>query len=102
MSDADVDLQFKAIADQFIDLANQQVKNAHAENVGMALLYAASRFNAYVVASNAENLEKYESDVKTASDFFQGKYQEMLRENLDDYKKAYEPALKYSHLMDKK
>jgi hypothetical protein len=99
MSDEEFDQKFKKIADAFIDLANQQAKESNAENVGMAILYAASRFNAYVVASNAEDLEKYETDMKAATEFFQGKYQEMLQENLDDYKKVYQPSLKYSHLM---
>jgi len=99
MSEEEFDLKFKAIADAFIDLANQQAKDSHAENVGMAILFAASRFNAYVVASNAEDLEKYASDMKTATDFFVKKYQEMLQENLDEYKKVYQPSLKYSHLM---
>ncbi|MBL4712904.1 MAG: DUF3144 domain-containing protein [Gammaproteobacteria bacterium] len=99
MSDEEFDQKFKAIADTFIDLANQHAKEAHVENVSIALLYAASRFNAYVVANNAENLEKFESDRKSASDFFQEKYQEMLQENLDDYSKVYEPQPKYAHLM---
>ncbi len=99
MSEEDFDKEFKEMADAFIDMANQQAKDGPAENVGMAILYAASRFNAYVVAANAENLEKYESDISSATTFFQEKYQEMLQENLNDYKKVYEPALKYSHLM---
>ena len=102
MSEQDIDIQFRAIADSFIDLANQAAKNAHVENVGMAMLYAVSRFNAYVVASHADNLEKYESDVQPAMNFFMEKYQEMLQENFDDYKKVYDSVLKYPHLMKNK
>ena len=93
--------EFNKIADAFIDLANNQTEDAPAENVSMALLYAASRFNAYVVASNAGNLEQYESDMQSAGVFFQEKYQEMLQENLEDYKKIYEPPPKYPNLIIK-
>lgn len=102
MSDEQLEKQFKVIADKFIDLANKQAETEQVENVSMALLYAASRFNAYVVANNAEHLEKYETDCKTATKFFEGKYRDMLKENLNDYKSVYEPQLKYSHLMDGK
>ncbi len=83
-------LEFNKIADAFIDLANQQAEETHPENVSMAILYAASRFNAYIVASNAENLEQYETELQGATDFFNEKYQEMLLDNLEDYKKMYE------------
>ncbi len=102
MSEDKLEQQFKKIADEFIDLANKHAQKEHVENVSMALLYAASRFNSYVVANNAENLEKYEDDSKTATEFFEAKYSNMLKENLNDYKSVYEPQLKYSHLMDEK
>lgn len=101
MTEDETDQQFREFADGFIDLANKQAEQAPAENVGMALLYAASRFNAYVVALHADNLEQYEKDMPEAADYFKEQYANMLQENIEDYKKVYQPQLKYEHLMNK-
>lgn len=101
MTEDETDRQFREIADAFIDLANKQAEQAPAENVGMAMLYAASRFNAYVVALHADDLEKYEKDVPEAENYFKQQYGNMLQENIEDYKKVYQPQLKYEHLMKK-
>jgi len=99
--DSEIDQQFRDLADAFIDLANQKIKDVQPENVGLAMLYAVSRFNAHVVSINSEGLEEYEKNIDSAAKFFEEKYQGMLRENLDDYKKMFKPDLKYSHLMNK-
>lgn len=87
------------MADAFISLANEQMESNERETVGMALLYAASRFNAFVVASHADDLAKFDADRQKALDFFIGQYSNMLGENLDDHRKFFDDSLKYSHLM---
>ena len=82
----------------FIDRANELAEDNRPENVGMALLFAASRFNAHVVSQHAQTLEDYERDLPRARDFFKQQYQQMLDENFDDYKEAYS---KYAHLLKK-
>jgi len=99
MSDTDIDREFRAMVDAFVDLANDQGETAAHENVGMALLYAAARYNAYVVASHAPDLARYEADRGKATEFFGGEYRRMLDENLDDYRRVYDETLKYAHLM---
>jgi hypothetical protein len=42
-----------------------------------------------VVAQHANTLEDYEQDLPKARSFFRGQYQEMLDENLEDYKTTY-------------
>jgi hypothetical protein len=101
MSDEDLDKEFRRMADSFIDLANEHVNADDREIVSMALLYAAARFNAFVVASHAPDLSKYDADRDQAFEFFLGKYKEMLNENLDDYRKIYDESMKYVHLMKK-
>lgn len=93
LSEDDVDLVYRQMIDSFIDRANELAEQNSAENVGMALLFAASRFNAFVVSQHAENREGYEKDMQKAQEFFISQYQQMLTENLEDYKKVYE---KYS------
>lgn len=90
MTDEATEREFRRVADAFIDLANQHMTEVQKENVGMALLFAAARFNAFVVASHSATLDKYESDRAKAIEFFSSNYLDMLKENLDDYRRAYE------------
>lgn len=99
MSDEDIDKEFRKMADSFIDLANQHANADNREVVSMALLYAAARFNSFVVAAHAPDLKKFDADRRKALEFFLGKYKEMLDENLDDYRKMYDESVKYAHLM---
>lgn len=90
MTDEATEREFRRVADAFIDLANEQIESAPKENVGMALLFAASRFNAFVVASHCKTLDRYESDRQKAIEFFSKEYLRMLDENLEDYRRAFE------------
>lgn len=95
----DRDDEFRRIADALISVANQEMESIDRETVGMAFLYAASRFNAFVVASHADDLAKFDADRQKALDFFIGQYSTMLGENLDDHRKFFDDSLKYAHLM---
>lgn len=98
MHEKEIDTEYRSMVDSFIDLANKHCAAAARENVSMALLYAAARFNSFVVASHAPDIEKYESDRPTAMEFFSQEYQKMLAENLDDYKRIYDQG-PYAHLV---
>ncbi|MDH5354348.1 MAG: DUF3144 domain-containing protein [Gammaproteobacteria bacterium] len=89
IGDDEVDVRYRQMIDSFIDQANTLAETDSPENVGMALLFAASRFNAFVVSQHAESLSAYEKDLEKARSFFSSQYLEMLDENLDDYKKIY-------------
>lgn len=98
-TDDEIDAEFRKLADAFIDLANRECDNNHPENVGLALLFAASRFNAFVVSLHAPDAGKFEEDKARARQYFVEEYGRMLDENLDDYQKVYDKDLKYAHLM---
>ena len=72
LSDEKVNLQFREIADAFIDLANDQSNHFNRENVSLALLYAAARFNAFIVAGHADDATAYDRDRNSAFDYFTG------------------------------
>ena len=72
------------VVEAFINLANAQTENMSPGNVSSALLYAASRFNAFIVASNAEN---FSEEKEQSIQYFLGQYEKMLRDNMDDYEK---------------
>ena len=96
LSDEELDAIYRGMVDSFIDRANELAETNSAENVGMAMLYAASRFNAHVVSQHAETPQDYERDLPNAREFFCGEYQRMLDENLEDYKSIYS---KYANFM---
>ena len=99
IDDDELDAVYRHMVDLFVDRANELAEENSPENVGMALLYAASRFNAHVVSQHAESLEGYEQDLPKARDFFVSQYQQMLDENLEDYKQVYS---KYAQFLKKK
>ena len=89
MTDEELDEHFRALVDVFIDQANELVKSSSPENIGLAMLHAASRYNAFVVSSHAPSLAEYNRDYFKARDFFLNQYQEMLDQNMEDYRKVY-------------
>ncbi len=89
MNEEATEREFRRVADTFIDLANEHIEKAPRENVGMALLYAASRFNAFVVAAHCQTLDRFEEDREKAIEFFSTEYLRMLEENMDDYRQAF-------------
>lgn len=101
MNEEELNKEFRRVADAFIDLANKEAENFNPENVGMSLLYAASRYNAFVVAHHANNLEAYNADRKKAVEFFSREYERMLSENLDDYQRKFDESFKYQEFMKK-
>ncbi len=96
INEDEVDVIYRQMIDSFIDRANELADKNSPENVGMALLFAASRFNAFVVSQHAENREDYERDMEKAQKFFESQYKQMLNENLEDYKKVYEKYYEFT------
>lgn len=88
----EIDREFRAVVDKFIHLANEQIETVQREHVSLALLYAAARFNSFIVSTHAPGKEKFRADRKAAFKFFTGEYHRMLEENLDDYEKVYDQA----------
>ena len=72
------------IVESFIDLANEHSAKISPGGVSSALLYAASRFNAFIVATNAEN---FSEEKEQSIQYFLSQYEKMLRDNMDDYEK---------------
>ena len=79
------DKQFLDMADSFIALANELCDEADKGKVSAIFLYAAARFNTYIVASSASNGTEFESVQKNASKYFMDEYKKMLDEHMMDY-----------------
>lgn len=72
-------------ADSFIELANGYCEKDEMGKVSASLLYAAARFNAFVVAYSAKSVDEIRGDKQAAIKYFSGQYERMLEENLEDY-----------------
>ncbi|MFV2056816.1 MAG: DUF3144 domain-containing protein [Thiohalomonadales bacterium] len=86
MSNTDKDSEFYTMADAFIGLANQQCKNVDPGKVSATFLYAAARFNTYIVASNSNSAESFVQNKEKSFEYFLTEYRKMLEEHFLDYK----------------
>lgn len=70
-----------AMADKFIEIANEFTKVEPKERVGAAIMFAAARYNAFEASSKSNNLLKDKDD---ALSWYSAEYRRMLEANIDD------------------
>ncbi len=92
MPDQDSD-QFWKLADQFINLANDLYQQEQDGRVGYALMYAAARFNAFIVATSAGHRNALGDEKADATTYFTEQYRKMFSENIDDYEENFDHYL---------
>lgn len=85
MSNTHKDREFLDLADAFINLANQQCATIEKGKVSAAFLYAAARFNTYLVATSAPDVEQFKESQPGAQEYFLQEYKKMLVEHMGDY-----------------
>jgi len=90
MSDAQRDKQFWTLADSFIQLANTHLDEAKPSKVSASALFAAARFNAFVITAATESKEQLIAEKESAIAYFLDQYEKMLRENLDEHLARYD------------
>jgi thymidylate synthase ThyX len=90
MSDAQRDKQFWELADSFIQLANTHLNEAKPSKVSASALFAASRFNAFVITVSASSKEQLIAEKEAAIAYFLEQYETMLRENIDEHLARYD------------
>ena len=101
LSDEELDAQLREVADKVIDLANQQAQRFHKENVSQGMMYGTARFNAFVVASHADDVLAYDEDRDRAIEYFVAHYRDKLLSHLHHYRGSFDD-LKYTHLMSRR
>lgn len=94
-SEHDNDQQFWDLAEQFIELANQSLENTDPGKIGAAMLFAATRFNAFVVASSSVDRKEYIADMDDTMDYLSKQFRHMLGDNLRDFKENYKVYIKH-------
>ena len=90
MGDGQRDKPFYDMADAYIALANTQLSEAKPSQVSAAALFAASRFNAFVISASAGSKEQMVAEKEAAIAYFLDQYEKMLRENIDEHLARYD------------
>jgi len=85
MSDIPRDKEFYELADAHIALANTRMGKVKPAKVSATLLFAAARFNAFVISASAENKAQMLLDKESAIAYFMQEYEKNLRENIDEH-----------------
>jgi hypothetical protein len=88
MTDHD-ETRFWNMVDHFIQQANDACEETDPGIVSAALLNAAARFNAFVVATSSLDRKEYIEEIDSSLNYLTGRYREVLRENLEDYRDHY-------------
>ena len=89
MTDEVEDKDFFDRADAIIALANSQCDDSPIGKVSSSLLFSAARFNAFIVASSAKDLESLKQEKTEAIKYFKEQYEKVFIENMDEYIKNY-------------
>jgi hypothetical protein len=99
-----LDKNFYARADAHIALANGHFKaDVSPGLVNNSLMFAASRFNAWITAAGFKTGEEMKKDRNEILDFFTNQYRLMLEENFDNYADNFEDFMNISkEMVDKK
>jgi DNA repair protein RadC len=85
MSSTEKEKKFYEMADRFIATANKLSKQADQGTVSATFLYAAARFNTFLVASASSSQEEFSSRKEEVLEYFMAEYKKMLEEHFADY-----------------
>ena len=84
-NDTDNDEKFYGRADAHIHLANNHLTDTARGKVSASMMYAASRFNAWVSATEFQSGPQMAEKRDEIIEYFVTQYKAMLEENLDNY-----------------
>lgn len=90
MSDITRDKAFYDLADAHIRVANEQMGHTKPSTASAAMLFAAARFNAFVIQAASANKGEMLTQKEAAIAYFLNEYETYLRENIDEHLKRYE------------
>ena len=90
MSDGQRDNEFWDLADSFIQLANTHLDKVKPSRVSTSALFAAARFNAFVIAAATESKDQLIAEKESAIAYFMDQYEKMLRENIEEHLTRYD------------
>ena len=90
MSEPARDKTFYDLADAHIRVANEQMGQVKLSLASAAMLFAASRFNAFVIMAASADKGEMLAQKEAAIAYFLNEYEKNLRENIDEHLARYE------------
>jgi hypothetical protein len=90
MSNNTPDPEFWNRVNALINLSNDQCDVADPSAVGASTLYAATRFNAFIVARHTGSAQNMKLEKERALEYFTDQFRKMMAENLDDFAENFE------------
>ena len=90
MSDMPQDKEFYELADAHIALCNTHMGKVKPAKVSASMLFAAARFNAFVIYASSENKAQFLLEKEAAIGYFMQEYEKYLREKVDEHLSRYE------------
>lgn len=93
MSNIDNDKKFREMADAFIAEANKLSKNENLGMVSASFLYAAARFNIFLVAASSSSANEFESKKENSLNALMAEFRKMLEDHFENYKENFEKNL---------
>ncbi|NOR55985.1 MAG: DUF3144 domain-containing protein [Sulfurovum sp.] len=80
------DEKFFERVDTLIAITNGYIKKeVHPTFASNSFMFAASRFNAWMVAAGSKDAEEFANEKEKILEYFTDQYKLMLNDNLDDY-----------------
>jgi hypothetical protein len=83
------DARYWQLVEQFIETANNATEETDAGLVSAALLNAAARFNAFVMAHSSLDSHEFGEDFDGTLQYMTGRYRDFLKEHMSDYRDNY-------------
>ena len=77
-----------------INLANSQCDTAHPNEVGASAMFAAARFNAFILAKTTANAQNMAIEKERALEYFTEQFRNMMASNLDDFAENFDRYMK--------
>lgn len=94
MSDNTPDPKFWERANAIINLANDQCQSTNPNEVSASTLYAAARFNAFIVAQATGSADNMKLERERALEYFTEQFRNMMAVNLDDFAANFESFMR--------
>ena len=82
--------EFWKRANALINLSNDQCETTNPNEVAASTMYAAARFNAFIVAKTTGNAENMAQEKERALEYFTDQFRKMMEDNLDDFTRNFE------------
>ncbi len=93
MSNTDNDKKFREMADAFIAEANKLSKNEDLGMVSASFLYAAARFNIFLVAASSGSADEFASKKENSLNALMAEFKKMLEDHFENYKENFKKNL---------